>query len=141
MNVEFIDTNVLVYVFENSAGSKHEIASELFSRVMEERVGAISIQVLEEFYVVTTRKLPRPFPENETLEILKQLSSWRIFSPHYGDVIEAIAVCRRHHISLWDAMIVQAAVKTNASVIWTEDLNNGQVIEGVRVKNPFARLL
>ena len=140
MTVEFIDTNVLVYAFDKSAGDKHDIAVDLFKRVTSENAAIFSIQVLMELYVTLTRKIRSPLTQKDTAEIIREVASWSVFSPSPSDVLDAIQISNSCRISLWDSMIVQAAVKTKASVIWTEDLNDGQVFEGVRVKNPFTKL-
>ncbi len=70
--------------------------------------------------------------------MLKSLTRWRVHSPLPDDVIAAAALSGRHRLSFWDAMIVRSAAELRCDTLWTEDLNDGQVIEGVRVANPFT---
>ncbi len=133
---EFVDSNVLVHVFDPSAGGRHAAARELLERLWSRGTGCVSVQVLQEFFVAVTRKVPRPLPIAEAADRVQELTTWRVFAP-VGDVVRAIAVHAQASVSFWDAMIVHAAAETGCAVLWTEDLNDGRVIRGVRVRNPF----
>jgi predicted nucleic acid-binding protein len=138
MSGEFVDTNVLVYAHDTTAGRKREVAAGLLGRLSEERAGQTSVQVLSELYVTLTRKLPNPLPSEAAEEIVADFATWRWFSPRPFDVIETIRISRRYQISFWDAMIVRGAATLEAQVIWSEDLNPGQAYEGIAVRNPFT---
>jgi predicted nucleic acid-binding protein len=138
MSVEFIDTNVLVYAHDVSSGKKLAAAGDLIERLVATRAAAVSVQVLLEFFVTVTRKVKKPLAWEQAREIVVDLATWRVHTPEGNDVLEAINIGGRYNISIWDAMIVQAAVGIGASVIWTEDLNDGQHYEGVKVCNPFV---
>jgi predicted nucleic acid-binding protein len=135
---EFVDANVLVYVLDSSAGEKHATAGALVERLWDEGVGCVSVQVLQEFFVTVTRKIPKPLSTDDALDRVRDLKAWTVFSPKADDVIAAINLHKRHGINFWDAMIVEAASEMRCDVLWTEDLSNGQVLEGVTVRNPFA---
>jgi len=135
--LEFVDANVLVYAFDSSAGRKRETARALLERLWETRAGCVSIQVLQEFFVAVTRKVAAPLTADEAATRVRDLAAWRVFTPGPDDVIAAIGVHTRARIGFWDAMIVVAAAESGCTVIWTEDLNDGQELEGVRVRNPF----
>jgi len=137
MSVELIDTNVLVYAHDVTAGKKFKVAGDLVGRLLGERSVAVSVQVLLEFFITVTRKVSRPLSWQQAGEILADLATWPLYAPDGHDVLEAVSISGRYDISVWDAMIVQAAVSVGASVIWTEDLNSGQLYEGVEVRNPF----
>lgn len=136
--LEFVDSNVLVYAHDRSAGAKHEIARELLARLWQERSGALSIQALQEFTVNVTGKIPKPIGIPETLDILTALAEWRVHRPAARDVIEALEIKRRHQVSFWDAMILQSAASLGCRRLWSEDLSAGQSYNGVEVRNPFA---
>lgn len=138
MSVEFVDTNVLVYAHDVSAGDKCSLAGDLLERLITERAGAVSVQVLLELFVTVTRKVNRPLSWEQAKEIVVDLASWNVHAPRSDDVIEAIEIGGRYNIAIWDATIVQSAVGVGASVIWTEDLNHGQLYEGIEARNPFA---
>lgn len=137
MNGEFVDTNIFVYAHDRTAGRKFEIANALIKRLLDDQRGLLSVQVLMEFYVTVTRKIANPLPAELAEEILVDLTAWRLFAPNPLDVVEAVHLSQKHRISLWDAMIVHAADRLGASLIWSEDLSEGQSYGGIAVRNPF----
>jgi predicted nucleic acid-binding protein len=134
--MEFVDTNVLLYAYDTAAGRRHDRAADLVGRLWSERSGAISVQVLQEFFVNATRKVAAPLTPEAAIERLRSLSRWRVHSPLADDVVAAALLSQRHQLSFWDAMIVRSAAELHCDILWSEDLN-GQTIEGVRVRNPF----
>ncbi|NPV79937.1 MAG: PIN domain-containing protein [Firmicutes bacterium] len=134
---QFVDTNVLVYAHDVSAGEKHDRARELITKLWKSGNGCISIQVLQEFYVTTVCKIARPLATEMAARIISDLSQWRIHVPDIEDVLEAIRIHRRNELSFWDALIVRSARMLGCEIIWTEDLNNGQEYEGIKVLTPF----
>ncbi len=134
---QFIDTNVLVYAHDISAGAKHNRAARLLEESWESRLCCLSIQVLQEFYVSITRKVAHPLNSSTAAQILADLSVWRVHVPGVNDVLAAIDIQRRFNISFWDAMILQSGVRLGCALVWSEDLNSGQIYDGIRVVNPF----
>jgi predicted nucleic acid-binding protein len=134
----FVDTNILVYAHDVSAGKKHQQARDLLQALWEARTGGVSVQVLQEFYVAVTQKVPDPLRSEEAARIVADLGTWRVHSPSAPDVLAAIDLQLRHRISFWDAMILQSAIQLGSTVLLSEDLNPGQIYDGVRVRNPFA---
>lgn len=134
---QFLDTNVLVYAYDTTAGTKHAQARELVSRFWRDRNGCLSIQVLQELYVNLIGKVPRPLPAEDALNIVTDFSKWRVHVPEPPDVLAAIARHQKSRISFWDAMIVQSANRLGCAVIWSEDLNAGQAYGDAKVENPF----
>jgi predicted nucleic acid-binding protein len=98
----------------------------------------LSTQVLMEFFVSATRKLPRRLDGDAAAGIVEDFGTWPVFTPGVVDILAATKLARRFEIHFWDAMIVQGAVSLGADVIWSEDLNAGQEYAGVTVRNPFA---
>jgi predicted nucleic acid-binding protein len=133
----FIDTNILVYAFDHSAGRKHQIASQLVRECWENESGCLSIQVLQEFYVTLTRKISKPIEPLLARQVISDLAEWRMRSPDVSDVLQAIDYQQAYRLSFWDAMILQSAVRLGCTQILTEDMNHGQVFGPVRVVNPF----
>jgi predicted nucleic acid-binding protein len=132
----FFDTNVLVYAFDEGAPEKRAIALGLIDEHLVEGEGTISVQVMREFYSVV-RRGPQPLPDEEAAIAVRRLAG---FSPVREDVNTVLDAVRRHQetsISFWDALIVEAALKSGADRLFTEDLRHGQIIEGMRVENPF----
>ena len=133
----FIDTNVLVYAYDDDEPTKQARAQHLIGDMWERHDGAISIQVLQEFVVTVTTKWRERIAPVNAREVIEAYDDWHPFSPETADVVAAIDVAARAGISFWDALVVVAARQSGADVLLSEDLNHGQVIEGVRIENPF----
>jgi predicted nucleic acid-binding protein len=134
--VEFIDTNVLIYAHDRSAVRKQVVARELVRRLTADGDGGMSIQVLSEFYAVTTRK--RMLSDTHAESVITDFGIWSIHCPNHSDLLRACELCRRFGISWWDALIVNSAMELGCETLWTEDLNDGQQFGGVTVRNPFT---
>lgn len=135
MSVEFIDTNVLVYAHDGGAGKKHEASVELLSRLFEDGAGALSVQILAEFYAAATRKLAMTSQEAEA--VIADLAGWTIHRPGHADLLRAAHLHRRYQLAWWDALILNSAVELGCDVLWSEDFTDGQRYGGVTVRNPF----
>ncbi len=135
MSVEFVDTNILVYAHGVSARSKRERAVELLTRLFEEGNGALSVQVLSEFYGAITRKQAMTSEQAEA--IIADLGGWSIHRPGHEDVLKAARLRRRYKLSWWDAMIVNSAIQAGSAILWSENLSDGQRFATVTVRNPF----
>jgi len=133
----FVDTNILIYAHDRGAGAKRTSAAALLERLGSERRGLLSTQVLMEFYVAATRKLPRRLDPPTAAAIVEDFGTWPLFSPSVADILEGGRLAQRYRIHFWEGMIVRGAVALEADVIWSEDLNPGRRYEGIAVKNPF----
>jgi predicted nucleic acid-binding protein len=96
------------------------------------------VQVLQEFFVTVTLKVPKPMSSDDAADRVRDLGRWTVFAPSADDVLSAIALARQHRLSFWDAMIVEAASQLGCNTLWTEDLQDGLRLRGVLVRNPFA---
>jgi predicted nucleic acid-binding protein len=134
----FVDTNVLVYAFDKGGSSKQQIAQQLIGELMDQERLRVSTQVLQELFVTLTRKVKRPCSSAEALAVLEDLAAWPLVLLDYAAIRAAIETAGRDKLSFWDALVVVAAVRAGAAVLYTEDLNDGQEILGVRIRNPFA---
>lgn len=138
MSVEaFLDTNVLIYAVSSAAeeAEKKERAIELIER---EDFG-LSAQVLQEFFVNVTRKIADPLSPDAAVELMEQLRQFPMVVTDYPLVVAGAEMALRYGISYWDGAIVAAAEVLGASVLYSEDLGDGQVYGSVRVVNPFRR--
>jgi predicted nucleic acid-binding protein len=133
----FFDTNVLLYLFDNREPDKKAAAQELIQREVEADRASLSTQVLQEFYVNATRKLAFPLSPEEAGARVRDFSRLPLVQVDVPLILAAISRSQRMSFSLWDALIVEAALKAGADRLLTEDLQHGQVIEGMRVENPF----
>ena len=134
----FVDTNILVYAFDSTDPARHRSAAQLLSRLMDEDRLRLSTQVLQEFYVTMTRKARPPWSPDRTLAKLDDFAAWPVITTDLPLVREAVLLSRDAVLSFWDALVVVAAARSGADTLFTEDLNNGQVLLGVRVVNPFS---
>jgi len=135
---QFVDTNVVVYAHDDTAGAKRDRARAVLENLWSARTGCVSVQVLQEMYVTLTTKVPKPVEAGTAAAIVGDLSLWHVHVPGADDVVGAIALHRRHRIGFWDAMIVWSALQLGCTILWTEDLNAGQRFDGLRVRDPFA---
>jgi len=136
-NKVFVDSNLLIYGHDKDAGAKHVIANKILRDLWNSETGVLSMQVLQEFYTVVTRKIQTPLPKSVARVFVEEYATWWIETTPI-EISSAFRIEDIAKISFWDALIVAAAVKSGASEILSEDMNAGQVIAGVRIVNPFA---
>ena len=136
-NRQFVDTNILVYAHDVTAGDKHVLARALVEELWDTREGCLSVQVLQEFFVTTTRKIPKPLDVPAAARVIDDLAHWHMHAPAAGDVLAAIDILQRTGASFWDAMILRSAKELGCQILHSEDLNPGQEYKGVLLRNPF----
>lgn len=131
----FIDTNVLLYADDLDAGEKRETAQSLIYQAYVDGNGVVSTQVLQEFFVASTRKLGVPADiARRKVELLARLD---VVTIEPGLILDAIDLHRLHALSFWDALIVRAASASGCQRLFTEDMQSGQTIASVKIENPF----
>jgi predicted nucleic acid-binding protein len=133
----FIDTNVLIYAHDIDANAKHQIAMAVLQRLWSEKSGVLSTQVLQEFYVNVTQKIPTPLSRDLARLVVSNYAIWCMETTP-TDISAAFRIEDESRIGFWDALIVSSAAKSGATRILSEDLNAGQRIAGILVENPFA---
>lgn len=131
----FVDSNILVYAHDTTAGEKRERAAALIRDLWRSHQGCLSVQVLQEFYTVTTRKQVLTSAAAE--QLVEHYTTWVVHEPGAADVMSAIKLHQAALISFWDAMILSSAARLGCDVLWSEDLNAGQNVIGVRIQDPF----
>lgn len=136
----FLDSNVLVYAHDASAGAKHEIAKAMVGDLWERRSGVLSSQVLQEWFVIVTGKIQKPMGVSTARGIVEDLLSWEMVVNDGSSVLRAVDIHQRLGFSFWDSLILQAALRGGASRLLTEDLKDGQKVDGLRIENPFLGL-
>ena len=134
----FVDTNVLVYALDVSAGEKHAAARRFLDSLWEQRNACVSVQVLQELHVTLTQKVAVPVGADISRQLVDSLCSWRVHHPTCADVALAIELQGTAHLSFWDAMILISAASMECSRLLSEDLNPGQRYGSVTVVNPFV---
>ena len=136
-HLQFVDTSILIYAHDHSAGDKYTRARDLVRALWQSGEGCLSIQVLQEFYVSVTQKVANPLQADVAAQIIADLSVWHVHRPGVEDVLDAIRLQDRYQTAFWDAMIIASAIQSGCQTIWSEDLNPGQVYDTVAVESPF----
>lgn len=133
----FVDTNVLLYAHDRTAGRKHQIARALVAGLWGSRTGALSTQVLQEFYVNATRKLPKPLPAPRARMVVSRYSNWMVHCIEPADIIAASELEKRHRQSFWDALVITSAARVGATRLLTEDMQDGRRFADLLIVDPF----
>jgi len=133
----FLDTNILIYAHDMDAGLKHDVAQSILEKLWKDETGIISTQVIQEFYVNVTRKIPNPITPVQARAIILNYFSWQMGAIEPYTILSASEIEEKYVLSFWDSLIIATASQSEAKKILTEDLNHGQVIEGVLIENPF----
>lgn len=133
----FVDTNIIVYSRDASEKLKQPIAREYLEKLWRDQTGVISIQVLNEYYVTVTKKLKPGLSQKDAWEDICALMAWVPLPIDMTVLHQAKLIEEKYIISWWDSMIVAAAKIGGCKTIYSEDLSNGQIIEGIKIVNPF----
>jgi len=134
----FVDTNVLVYMFDAGSPAKRTRALALVEELASAGILVLSTQILQEFYVTVTRKLAVPLPAQVAEDALERLATLDVVTLSAPTVVGAARRCRKDHISFWDALVVETALAAGCTRLLSEDMQHGRRIGGLRIENPFA---
>jgi predicted nucleic acid-binding protein len=131
----FFDTNVLIYADDKATPAKQRRALELLAEHRRARTGAVSMQVLQEYFVTVTRKLGVDAAiARRKVELLAEFD---VAVPDVADVLAAIDLHRLHAFSFWDALVIRSAGQSGCRVLFSEDMQPGREIDGLQIVNPF----
>lgn len=136
----FLDTSILVYSFDSSETQKQARAMEILdgsARDYDEAQFVLSTQVLQEFYVTVVRKLAVPLDEDDAERAVTRLARLPVVQIDTPMILSAISTSRKRGMSLWDALIVRAAMDGGCDILLTEDLSQDQAVDGLEIRNPF----
>lgn len=135
----FLDTNIFVYSFDNRDPRKRNLALELIYKTSEANTARISYQVVQEFVNVATKKFTKPLKQSDVRLYLESIMSpmWQVNSS-LGLTRKALDIQERWAYSFYDSLIIASALEAGCSILYSEDLQHGQTIEGLRIINPFA---
>jgi len=134
----FVDTNVFVYRHDLSDPVKQKLAEQWIEQLASTRTGRLSYQVLQELFATLTRARGPRFPHSEARQIVEMLAAWKPIQADLGLLQRAWAIQERYRLSWWDSLIVAAAGASGCRILLTEDLQDGQLFDGVRVVDPFG---
>ena len=136
--MRFLDTNVLLYVVSRDPAEQGK--AERAGEILADRDGALSVQVLQEFYVQATRAgRSDPLTHEQASELVESFLRFPVAEISTGVMLAAFETRARFGIAYWDAAILEAARSLGCEVVLSEDLSDGQDYDGVRVENPFAQ--
>lgn len=134
-----VDTNVLAYAYDVRDSERQRRAAECLRTLAQKRQGAMTVQVLGEFFWVATRRLHPPLTAAEAERSMTNYArSWPVFPITAQAVLEAVRGVQRYHFAYWDALIWATAKLNNVLTILTEDEPSSPLIEGVRFVDPFG---
>jgi predicted nucleic acid-binding protein len=134
----FVDTNILIYAHDTSAGMKHQRARTLLEHLWSSGKGVLSTQVLQELCINLRRKVSRPLPLEEVRQLIRDYLAWEVVINTPESVIHALDLEMRYKTSFWDALILQAAESSGAAILYSEDLARGERYGTVQVVNPLV---
>ena len=135
--VAFVDTNILLYAHDRNAGAKQTRAAQLLTQLWENRSGTLSTQVLQEFLVNVTRKLLTPIALPKTRDIVRTYGLWVTRDTQIADILRATELMELTGSNFWDSLILASAEAAGAEVLYSEDMQHGQQVAGLTIRNPF----
>lgn len=124
-------------MFDSGSPDKKKKAGALLEREAREGRAILSTQVLQEFYVSVTRKIAVPLAHKQAYEALRHLSALPVVTVDVSLILEAAQLTQNRSISFWDALVVRSALRGGAVRIYSEDLQDGETFNGLRIENPF----
>lgn len=133
----FIDTNILMYAHDSAAGEKHVRAKALVEQMWKTNSGVVSTQVLQELAVNLRKKARKPLDARAVRDLVTDYLAWQVVVNRGDSILEALDLETRYQVSFWDALVIQAANAAGVSILYSEDLSDGQCYGGVTVSNPF----
>lgn len=135
--IVFVDTNILIYAHDRDAGDKRKLAARALDKLWDTQSGRLSVQVLQEFYVTVTKKLTNNLGRATAREVIRSYTPWVHYPTTPDTILRASEIAELSQLSFWDGLIVASAEQAGATRLYTEDLNAGQSIVGVRIVNPL----
>ena len=135
----FIDTNILVYAFDKSESQKQAIAQQILKEKGNWGKIVLSTQVLQEFFVVVTKKLTQPLPKEIAYQVVQSLAEYPLVEINAPIILKAIHRHQTDNFSFWDALIVEAALNAGCYVLLSEDMQENRRIDSLIIQNPFSQ--
>ena len=133
----FLDTNLLLYAYDAGSPGKHSVAVRILEDLWKSGNGVLSSQVLQEFFVNVTKKIPKPLSVSVGREIVEDFLKWRIVPIEGRTILRAIDLHRKHKYAFWDSLVIQSAIEGGAGCLLSEDLKDGQKIGDLTIRNPL----
>ena len=137
----FIDTNILVYLFDKTERQKQTQAKKIISERLSSSKFFLSVQVINEFINITTKKISFPIPLNKQKEIIDLLNDiFIIASLSLETTLSAIEIKNKYKYSFWDSLIISSAIENKCNILFSEDMQHGSIVEStLTIVNPFEK--
>ena len=132
----FLDSNILVYCVDERDNDKHNLARKIIQSLIDGRNGCISTQTLQEFFNVSTKKLKNDKSMAQS-DVGVYSTAFPVHTNTLKDILSAISISIKTQFSFYDSLIIAAAIAEGCSIVYSEDLNDGQTVDGVTIINPF----
>jgi predicted nucleic acid-binding protein len=134
----FLDTNIFVYSFEQSATQKKEVADQIIVQAISNGKGVISYQVVQEFFNVAYRRFPEPMHMDQSEQFLVSVLRplWTV-NPSPALILKALQILERYNLQWYDSLIVAGAQEAKCGILYSEDFQNGQKFDDLEIRNPF----
>lgn len=136
----FLDTNIIVYAYDLSNKEKHAKAIEIIEELWASGLGVVSTQVLQEFFFTVTKKIAHPLHIKAAQEIIKDFLKWDVVVNNGDSIVEAIEIYQKYKYSFWDSLIITSAMRGSVNLLISEDFSHGQIINGIKITNPFMAI-
>ncbi|MEV4318661.1 PIN domain-containing protein [Actinocrispum sp. NPDC049592] len=136
----FVDTNVLVHAYDETDAVRGPVAERIIRELWRSDRGVLSTQVLQEFYSVATKKIKKPLSHREARQLMADYSEWCVMHTDAQLLVSASALAEKHQISWWDSLIIEAALRSGATTLLSEDLQDGRAFGTLTISNPFVGL-
>jgi len=133
----FLDTNLLLYGYDAGSPVKHAVAVRILEGLWKSGTGILSTQVLQEFFVNVTKKIPKPLSVTVGRGIVEDFLKWKIVAIEGRTILRAIDLHETHKYAFWDSLVIQSAIEGGAKWLLSEDFKDGQRIGDLTIRNPF----
>jgi len=134
-NRVFFDSNIFIYAVDEGSDEKCIAAREVISAASQNAHVVVSTQVMQEFYNIATRKLG--MDQFHAKSLMKGLERFKVVTNDVNTISEAVDISILNRLSFWDSLLIAAASQANCDIFYSEDMNAGQTIAGVKIINPF----
>jgi len=134
----FIDTNIFIYSFDQQETVKRDIAKEMIKKALIDGKGFISSQVIQEFFNVATKKFESPLSVLEAKDFMENVFKLlNVVQPNFDFISKGLDVSVTRGYLFYDSLIIAAALGSGCKVLYSEDMQHGQMIQNLKIENPF----
>jgi predicted nucleic acid-binding protein len=133
----FLDTNILVYAFDADDPTRQHLAASLLEKHLTDHTAVLSLQVLQEFFVVMTRKVKTPMEPGKARRLVADFLRHDVVEPTSVHLLKAMDLSIGQRFSFWDSLVIVTALEAGCKRLYSEDLKHNLTLEGLTIMNPF----